>query len=80
MANQGKWEYAEFSAERKAQEPGDFYSDITKMRKIVGWQPTTSLEDGLAKTIEFYGKHRDYYWSKPKGDAKKSKETVATKA
>jgi len=80
VANQGKWEYAEFSAERKAQEPGDFYSDITKMRKIVGWQPTTSLEDGLAKTIEFYGKHRDYYWSKPKGDAKKSKETVATKA
>lgn len=27
--------------------------DITKAREVLGWQPTTSLEDGLAKTIEW---------------------------
>jgi UDP-glucose 4-epimerase len=79
VANQGKWEYAEFSAERKAQEPGDFYSDITKMRTIVGWQPSVTLEDGLAKTIEFYNKHREFYWSK-QSPKKNTKETVGTKA
>ncbi|MBK7748425.1 MAG: GDP-mannose 4,6-dehydratase [Candidatus Obscuribacter sp.] len=64
VAKQGKWNYAEFSQERKAQEPGDFYSDISKIEKIVGWRPTTTLEDGLAKTIDYYSKNREYYWSK----------------
>ena len=41
-AGSGRWEFAPFSAERKAQEPGDFYSDIGKIRRIVGWEPRTS--------------------------------------
>ncbi len=63
VGKQGKWQYAEFSPERKAQEPGDFYSDITKIGRIVGWKPETNLKDGLAKTFEFYRKHRDHYWT-----------------
>lgn len=63
VAQQGKWEYAEFSAERKAQEPGDFYSDVSKIESIVGWKPTTPLEEGLAKTIEYYRKYKDMYWT-----------------
>lgn len=63
VGKQGKWQYAEFSQERKAQEPGDFYSDITKIGRIVGWKPETNLKEGLAKTFEFYRKHRDHYWS-----------------
>ena len=62
VAGTGRWEFAPFSAERKAQEPGDFYSDITKIRNLVGWQPQTSLEDGLRETIEFYREHKDHYW------------------
>lgn len=62
VANQGKWEHAEFSAERKAQEPGDFYSDVKKIECLVGWKPSTSLENGLAKTIEYYRKYREQYW------------------
>src|ERR1700687_4791823 len=37
------WEFSEFTPERKAQEPGDFYSDITKIRNLVGWSPSTPL-------------------------------------
>lgn len=66
VSKTGKWEYAEFSAERKAQEPGDFYSDISKIDRVVGWKPTTTLEAGLAKTIEYYRKHREYYWTSNK--------------
>jgi len=62
VAGSGRWEFAEFSAERKAQEPGDFYSDITKIRTMVGWEPKVSLEDGLARTIDYYRKHRYHYW------------------
>lgn len=63
VSKQGHWEYAEFSPERKAQEPGDFYSDVSKMAKLVGWKPTTDLETGLALTIDYYRKHRDNYWT-----------------
>jgi UDP-glucose 4-epimerase len=56
------WEYAEFTPERKAQEPGDFYSDITKIRKLVGWSPKTRLADGLELTVDYYMKFRQHYW------------------
>ena len=61
-AGSGRWEFAPFSAERKAQEPGDFYSDIGKIRRIVGWEPRTSLEDGLRATVEYYRQHKQQYW------------------
>jgi UDP-glucose 4-epimerase len=62
VTKQGTWNFAEFSVERKAQEPGDFYSDVSKIQRIAGWAPTTSLTDGLAKTVEFYNLHRQHYW------------------
>ncbi|MFI5197305.1 MAG: NAD-dependent epimerase/dehydratase family protein [Thermoanaerobaculia bacterium] len=56
------WEYAPFSAERKAQEPGDFYSDISKIRRVLGWSPRTPLREGLERTIAFYRLHKSHYW------------------
>jgi UDP-glucose 4-epimerase len=57
-----RWEYAPFSAERKAQEPGDFYSDIRKIERLLGWRPRTSLREGLERTLAFYRQHRAHYW------------------
>jgi UDP-glucose 4-epimerase len=55
-------EFTDFTPERKAQEPGDFVSDITKIRGLLGWEPTTSLRDGLGRTVEFYRERRaDYF-------------------
>lgn len=51
-----------FSPERAAQEPGDFASDITKIKKLTGWKPTTTLDDGLTKTIAYYKKYKSNYW------------------
>jgi UDP-glucose 4-epimerase len=62
VAGTGRWAFAPFSAERKAQEPGDFYSDIGKIKQIVGWQPQISLTDGLARTIAYYRQHKGQYW------------------
>ena len=62
-AGSGRWEFAPFSQERLKQEPGDFYSDITKIKSIVKWHPETSLQEGLTRTIEYYKKNKSHYWS-----------------
>jgi UDP-glucose 4-epimerase len=63
VAGSGRWEFAPFSPERKIQEPGDFYSDIAKITKLVGWRPATSLEEGLRETVQFYRAHGSHYWT-----------------
>jgi len=62
VAGTGRWEFAAFSPERKAQEPGDFYSDISKIRRLVGWTPRTALKDGLRETVAFYRRYKQHYW------------------
>ena len=51
--------------ERKAQEPGDFYSDITRIESELGWRPTVELGDGLARTVAYYEGCREVYWDQP---------------
>jgi UDP-glucose 4-epimerase len=54
--------FTDFTPERKAQEPGDFVSDITKIRRLTGWFPRIELREGLARTVEFYReRHADYF-------------------
>jgi UDP-glucose 4-epimerase len=62
ISQTGKWEFSEFSQERKLQEPGDFYSDISKIKNLVGWEPKVSLLEGIQKTIDYYQIHKNYYW------------------
>jgi UDP-glucose 4-epimerase len=62
VAGSGKVAFTEFTKERKEVEPGDYYTDISKVRKVVGWTPNTDLKEGIKKTIEFYRKHKKEYW------------------
>lgn len=58
----GKVKYTEFTQERKEVEPGDYYADISRIKKIVKWEPTTSLDEGIRKTVVFYKKYKKEYW------------------
>src|SRR5215470_17748570 len=51
-------EFTDFTPERRAQEPGDFVSDITKIRGMLGWEPSVSLREGLSRTVDFYRERR----------------------
>jgi UDP-glucose 4-epimerase len=54
--------FTEFTPERRAQEPGNFYSDIARIRSLTGWEPTTTLREGVSRTLAFYRRHREHYW------------------
>lgn len=59
---EASWTFTPFSPERKAQEPGDFYSDISKIRRVAGWKPKVSLREGVERTIAFYKEFGEHYW------------------
>ncbi|MBE2217695.1 MAG: GDP-mannose 4,6-dehydratase [Ignavibacteria bacterium] len=62
IAGKGKVNYTEFTSERKALEPGDYYADITKITNMIPWKPVTGLEEGIRATISYYEKNRKHYW------------------
>ena len=55
-------EFTDFTPERRAQEPGDFVSDITKIRRVLGWSPAVGLREGLERTVAFYRERRGDYF------------------
>ncbi len=62
VAKNGRYGFTEFTQERKEVEPGDYYTDISKIKGMVRWQPQVTLMEGLQRTIEFYRKYKAYYW------------------
>ena len=61
VAGGGSYETRSFPAERKRIDIGDYYSDDRLIRSTLGWQPAITLEDGLARTLEFYRRHLASY-------------------
>jgi UDP-glucose 4-epimerase len=43
-------------------EVGDYVADFTAFSRATGWKPTVDFETGLRATIEYYKKHREFYW------------------
>lgn len=62
IAKSGSFKFTGFTKERKEIEPGDYYADIRKIRKIVDWRPRIDLETGIKKTIGYYIKYKHCYW------------------
>jgi UDP-glucose 4-epimerase len=51
-----------FPKERARIDVGSVYADFAKIRRELGWEPKTSLREGLARTVEYYRAHRNAYW------------------
>lgn len=61
VAGCGRYEKREFPAERKKIDIGDYYSDFGKIRAALGWQPAVNLDEGLARTVDFYRQELRHY-------------------
>lgn len=62
VAGGGRSEIVPLPAERRAIDPGKVYLSYEKIRRELGWEPAVGLADGLARTIDFYRRHRGRYW------------------
>jgi UDP-glucose 4-epimerase len=51
-----------FPADRLAIDPGDTFCDYASFRRATGWTPRVDLEEGFARTLEFFRRHRTHYW------------------
>lgn len=51
----------EFPAERRKIDIGDYYSDYTRAREQLGWNPGVSLREGLSRTLEFFRANLEHY-------------------
>ena len=50
----GTAEIREFPAERHPIDIGDYYSDFSKIRRELGWEPRHSLRETLQRTLAYY--------------------------
>jgi UDP-glucose 4-epimerase len=62
LAGTGSFRIVPFPAERKKIDIGDYYGDTKKVHAAVGWEPRTSLDDGLRATLAFYRENGRHYW------------------
>jgi len=61
VAGSGSVRYVEWPEEKKRIDIGSFYTDSSKFRRAVGWQPRVDLRTGLERTIAFYRAHLPEY-------------------
>ncbi|MGH7909042.1 MAG: NAD-dependent epimerase/dehydratase family protein, partial [Thermodesulfobacteriota bacterium] len=59
----GSLEFVPFPEDRKKIEIGDYWGDFSKIRSFLGWEPRITLREGLGRTVKFYLKNKDHYWS-----------------
>jgi len=61
IAGTGRSRFVEWPPEKKAIDIGSFYADSGRIGRVLGWKPTTTLADGLARTVGFYRANIHHY-------------------
>jgi UDP-glucose 4-epimerase len=57
----GAFERRDFPTERKRIDIGDFVTDDRRFRALTGWAPKIALDDGLARSLDYYRHHLPSY-------------------
>jgi UDP-glucose 4-epimerase len=61
VAGSGSVRFVEWPPDKKIIDIGSFYADSSKFACTTGWRPSTSLRDGLARSVAFYREHLGRY-------------------
>lgn len=58
----GEYQCVPFPPYCKRIEIGNYHGNFNKIQQTLGWQPRTTLPDGLRRTLDYYYQHHAYYW------------------
>jgi UDP-glucose 4-epimerase len=58
----GSYRIVPFPADKKAIDIGSVYSSAAKFNFVTGWRARVPIEEGLARTVEYYQRYREHYW------------------
>ena len=61
VAGTGSIRYVPWPPEKKAIDIGSFFTDSSRFRGAVGWEPHVPLREGFARTLAYYRAHADAY-------------------
>ena len=42
--------------------PSKVKSPAAKFNAVTGWKSRVTLEEGMARTVDYYRRHRAHYW------------------
>ena len=62
ISGRGTYRIVPFPPERKAIDIGSVYSSAAKFNAVTGWKSRVTLEEGVARTVDYYRRHRAHYW------------------
>ena len=62
FAGRGSYRIVPFPPENKAIDIGSVYSSAAKFNLATGWKARVPIEEGLARTVEYYQRHHSHYW------------------
>ena len=57
----GTFQVLEFPSDRKRIDIGDYYANDQRIRSELGWTPQVNLQEGLARTMDYYRRHLAHY-------------------
>jgi UDP-glucose 4-epimerase len=60
-AGSGQVEFTPWPDDRDAIDIGSYFGDSSKAKRTLEWAPATRFADGIARTIEFYRRHLEWY-------------------
>lgn len=57
----GEYVVREFPEDRKRIDIGDYYSDDSRARRLLGWEPRVALREALGRTVDYYRTYLEHY-------------------
>jgi UDP-glucose 4-epimerase len=61
VAGRGAYRVVDYPASRRTIDIGHYHADDRRFREATGWVPRTGLDEGLARTLDYFREHFEHY-------------------
>ena len=61
LVGSGRIDFIPWPKDYEHLETGDVIADISKLTRLTGWTPRVKLEDGIARTLQYYAEYKEHY-------------------